>query len=208
MKTALQNLKTARLALLALVLACVLSGVLLRSAWLAKQGAQQQLTQLQMALNEAQRRLALSGTEKDLVQRYLDAYHLLQQRGFIAADQRLAWREALDQARRNLNLVDMKFSIGPQQPYSGALKLDTGDQVLREARLNFSAQLLQENQLAQLIASLAAQPHGIFGVRDCTLQRTTLQAPADNAPQLQTQCTFAWYTLAASSTAKPNTTTP
>ena len=207
MKTGLQNLKTARLALLALVLACVLSGMLLRSAWLAKQSAHQQLTQLNMALNEAQHKLALSGTEKDLVQRYLDAYHLLQQRGFIAADQRLAWRDALDQARRNLNIADMKFSIGPQQPYSGALKLDTGDQLLREARLSFSAQLLQENQLAQLIASLAAQPHGIFGVRDCTLQRTTLQAPADNAPQLQTQCTFAWYTLAAANL-KPAVATP
>ncbi len=207
MKTALQNLKTARLALLALLLAVVLGGIILRSAWLAKQAAHQQLTQLQMALNEAQRKLALSGTEKDLVQRYLDAYHILQQRGFIADDQRLAWRDALDQARRSLNIADMKFSIGPQQPYSGALKLDTGDQVLREARLNFSAQLLQENQLAQLIASLAAQPHGIFGVRDCTLQRATLQAPADNAPQLQTQCTFAWYTLAAGA-AKPHVSAP
>jgi septal ring factor EnvC (AmiA/AmiB activator) len=196
MKTALQNLKSARLALLSLLLACALSGVLLRSAWQARQAAQQQLTQLQMALNEAQRKLALSGTEKDLVQRYLDAYHRLQQRGFIADDQRLAWRDTLDQARRSLNIAEMKFSIGPQQPYAGARKLDTGDQLLREARVNFSAQLLQENQFAQLIARLAAQPHGIFGVRDCTLQRTSLQMPADAAPQLQTQCTFAWYTLA------------
>jgi multidrug resistance efflux pump len=207
MKAVLQNLKTARLALLALLLACVLGGVLLRSAWQARQAAQQQLTQLQMALNEAQRKLALSGTEKDLIQRYLDAYHALQQRGFIADDQRLAWRDALDQARRSLNIADLKFSIGPQQPYSGALKLDTGDQLLREAKLNFSAQLLQENQLAQLITRLAAQPHGIFGVRDCTVQRTSLQAPTDTTPQLQTQCTFAWYTLAAANP-KPAASTP
>lgn len=207
MKTALQNLKTARLALLALLLAVVLGGVILRSAWLAKQAAHQQLTQLQMALNEAQRRLAQSGNEKDLVQRYLDVYHILQQRGFIADDQRLAWRDALDQARRSLTIADMKFSIGPQQPYSGALKPDTGNLVLREAKVNVNAQLLQENQLAQLIASLAAQPHGIFGVRDCTLQRTALQAPTNTTPQLQTQCTFTWYTLAAGA-AKPHVSAP
>lgn len=195
MKTQLENLNAARLALLALLIAMVLGGLLVHYALHAQQAAQQRLGQLQMALDEAQRKLSQSGSEKDLVQQYLDAYHALQQRGFIGPDQRLAWRDALADAGRRLAIRDLKFSIGPQQAYTGVVPVDTGKMVLHEAPVNLSGQLFDENDLARLIDILASQPNGILGVRDCTLQRSNTQLPGPAEPQLQTQCNFAWYTL-------------
>lgn len=195
MKAQLENLKAARLALLTLLIAAVLGVLLVHYALQAKQAAQQRLGQLQMALDEAQRKLSQSGSEKALVQQYLDDYRTLQRRGFIGPDQRLAWRDALAEAGRNLDIHDLKFSIGPQQAYAGSIPVDSGEMLLREAPVNFSGQLFDENDLARLIDTLVSLPSGIFGVRDCTLQRNNTQLPSAGEPQLQTQCGFVWYTL-------------
>lgn len=195
MKAQLENLKAAHLALLTLLIAAVLGVLLVHYALQAKQAAQQRLGQLQMALDEAQRKLSQSGSEKALVQQYLDDYRTLQRRGFIGPDQRLAWRDALAEAGRNLDFHDLKFSIGPQQAYAGSIPVDSGEMLLREAPVNFSGQLFDENDLARLIDTLVSLPSGIFGVRDCTLQRSNTQLPSAGEPQLQTQCGFVWYTL-------------
>ena len=198
MKAALENLKAARLALLALLMASVLGVLLVHYALQAKQAAQQRLGQLQMALDEAQHKLSQSGSEKDLVQQYLDAYHALQMRGFIGPDQRLAWRDALADAGRRLAIRDLKFSIGPQQAYTGVVPVDTGKMVLHEAPVHLTGQLFDENDLARLIDILASQPNGILGVRDCELKRSSIQLPSPGDPQLLTQCSLVWYTLSPS----------
>ncbi|BBP05569.1 hypothetical protein TPL01_02720 [Sulfuriferula plumbiphila] len=195
MKASLENLKAARLALLALMIAAVLGVWLVHYALQAKQAAQHRLGQLQVTLSEAQRKLSQSGSEKDLVQQYLDAYHTLQRRGFIGPDQRLAWRDALADAGRRLAIRDLKFSIGPQQTYTGVVPVDVGKMVLHEAPVNLTGQLFDENDLDRLIDILASQPGGILGVRDCTLQRSNTHLPSLVEPLLQTQCSFVWYTL-------------
>ncbi|MES2364472.1 MAG: hypothetical protein V4563_01120 [Pseudomonadota bacterium] len=195
MKNRLENLKAARMALFTLVIASVLGFLLLRFALQAQEGAQQRLGHLQIALNEARHKLSQTGNEKDLVQQYLEAYHTLQQRGFIGPDQRLAWRDALVDGGRHLAIREMKFSIDPQQPYSGVVPVDVGKMALHEANINFSARLFDANDLAQLIDMLAGQPNGIFGVRDCELKRDSLQFDNPREAQLQTQCHFVWYTL-------------
>lgn len=195
MRTLLENLKAARAALAALAMASLLGGLLVHYAYQTERAAQQRLQQLQKKLNEAQRKLAQSGSEKDLVQQYLDAHQTLQQHGFIGPDQRLAWRDALTSAGRRLSIRDLKFSIGPQQPYSGTLPIDTGEMVLREAPISFTGRMLHENELARLIDTLYNQPGGIFGVRDCTLSRSSTAPPGAAEPQLQTQCRLVWYTL-------------
>lgn len=200
MKAQLENLKAARLALLTLLIAAVLGVLLVHYALQAKQAARQRLGQLQMALDEAQRKLSQSGSEKALVQQYLDDYQILQRRGFIGPDQRLAWRDALAEAGRNLAIRDLKFSIGPQQAYAGSIPVDRGEMLLYEAPVSFSGQLFDENDLARLIDALAGLPSGIFGVRDCTLQRSNTQLPSAAEPQLQTQCGFVWYTLSQPAT--------
>ncbi|MHB1332420.1 MAG: hypothetical protein ACYCY1_07455 [Sulfuriferula sp.] len=195
MKNRLENLKAARLALFTLLMAIVLGFLLLRFALQAQEGAQQRLGHLQIALNEARHKLSQTGNEKDLVQQYLEAYHTLQQRGFIGPDQRLAWRNALVDGGRRLAISEMKFSIDPQQPYSGVVPVDVGPMALHEATVSFSGRLFDTNDLAQLIDMLAGQPNGIFGVRDCELKRDSIQFPNQPEAQLQTQCRFVWYTL-------------
>lgn len=195
MKNRLENLKAARLALFTLLMAIVLGFLLLRFALQAQEGAQQRLGHLQIALNEARHKLSQTGNEKDLVQQYLDAYHTLQQRGFIGPDQRLAWRDALVDGGRRLAIREMKFSIDPQQPYNGVVPVDVGRMALHEASVSFSGRIFDTNDLAQLIDMLAGQPNGIFGVRDCELKRDSIQFPNQPEAQLQTQCRFVWYTL-------------
>jgi hypothetical protein len=195
MKSVLENLKAARLALFTLLITIVLGLLLLRFALQAQQDAQQRLEHLQIALTEARHKLSQSGDEKNLVQQYLAAYRTLQQRGFIGPDQRLAWRDALVDSGRRLAIPDMKFSIDPQQPYSGVVPVDVGKMTLHEATVSFSGRLFDVNDLAQLIDTLADQPDGIFGVRDCELKRDKIQFPNPPEAQLQTQCRFVWYTL-------------
>jgi len=195
MKAHWENLKAARLAMFTWLIAAVLGVLLVLYSMQANQATQQRLGQLQMALDEAQRKLSQSGNEKDLIQQYLDAYHALQQRGFIGPDQRLVWRDALADAGRSLAIRDLKFSIGPQQAYTGVVPVDVGTMVLHEAPVNLAGQLYDENDLARLIDILASQPGGILGVRDCTLQRSNTRLPSPVEPQLKTQCNLVWYTL-------------
>ena len=195
MKSVLENLKSARLALFTLLIAMVLGLLLVRSGLQGQQDARQRLGHLQMALDETRHQLSQTGNEKNLVQQYLAAYRNLQQRGFIGPDQRLAWRDALVDGGRRLAIRDMKFSIGPQQPYSGVVPVDVGKMTLHEATVSFSGRLFDVNDLAQLIDTLADQPEGIFGVRDCELKRDKIQFPNPPEAQLQTQCRFVWYTL-------------
>lgn len=195
MKSVLENLKSARLALFTLVIAIVLCLLLLRFALQTQQDAKQRLEHLQIELTAARHQLSQSGDEKALVQQYLAAYHTLQQRGFIGPDQRLAWRDALVDSSRRLAIRDLKFSIDPQQPYSGVVPVDVGKMTLHEATVSFSGRLFDANDLAQLIDMLADRPDGIFGVRDCELKRDKIQFPNPPEAQLQTQCRFVWYTL-------------
>lgn len=195
MKALLENLNAARLALLALLLAAGLGALVAHYAFQARQDARQHLQQLQITLAEAQRKLSQSGNEQALVRQYLNAYQALQLRGFIGPDQRLAWRDALAEGARSLDIRDLKFSIAPQQPYAGGIPVDSGELLLRETPVNFSGQLFDENALARLIDTLTGLPNGIFGVRDCTLQRNAAQLTDLTVPQLQTQCSFVWYTL-------------
>ena len=89
-------------------------------------------------------------------------------------------------ARLELNAVN--FDIGPQQRHQPQVPIGT---LLMDTPVQFSAEMRHEGIFVQLLDALRASPHGIFTVRECTLNHAL-----ENLP-LQMQCVFEWHNLAS-----------
>lgn len=156
------------------------------------------LEQLKMAQMLARQQFLKSGEEMNTIVRYLADYQRLRQRGFIGAEHRIDWLDALAAANRQARLFGVEYNIEAQQAYAGELP-GKAQLRLRQSAMKLRLRLLHEDDLARFLGSLAAQRAGVFSVNDCDLQRTTPGAaptrPHSDQPNLQAECQLVWYTL-------------
>ena len=105
------------LLLLVVIMLLTATGVWWSSGKLLKaEAAREQQTQANKA---AQQKLERSKTERQLIQQYRGAYQALVARGFIGAENRLAWLEAVQQANRDAQLYGLDYSLEPRAPVAG-----------------------------------------------------------------------------------------
>lgn len=181
-----------RLPLLALAAALLAGGVAVCSTGEAMRASGERLAAQQDALAETRRRILESGVEREAILRYLPAYQRLQQQGFIGAEPRIAWLDALREASRQARLPGVDFRIEARQPGAAPMPLDTGRYRLRQSAMKLGLELLHEEDLLHFIAEAERSRAGIFALRDCAVQRAEKDA---GQPQLQAECTLVWYTL-------------
>ena len=146
------------------------------------------------ASDAARQKLQRSNTEKQLIEQYRDAYQALIARGFVGAENRLAWLEAVQQANRDAHLYGLDYSLEPrsmvQQP---GLGVPLGQTVMR-----IRMPLLVEDDLAHFLSALQQRSASIFRVRACQVARAGETPPqAINKPELETECELLWFTIAA-----------
>jgi len=171
------------------------------------------LEQLKMAQMLARQHFLKSGEEMNTIARYLADYQRLRQAGFIGAERRIDWLDALAAANARARLFGVEYSIEAQQAYTGELP-GKAQLRLRQSPMKLRLRLLHEDDLARFLSSLAAQRAGVFSVNDCDLQRVNHGGadaaparPSSDQPNLQAECQLIWYTLdepqAAASKAAP-----
>lgn len=151
--------------------------------------------QQQHASDAAKQKLQRSNTEKQLIEQYRDAYQALIARGFVGAENRLAWLEAVQQANRDAHLYGLDYSLEPrsmaQQP---GLGVPLGQTVMR-----IRMPMLVEDDLTHFLSALQQRSTSVFRVRSCQIARAGDSAPqAINKPELETECELLWFTIAAS----------
>ncbi len=79
------------------------------------------LQQQNTALNGARQQLDRSRQQQQLIATHLPAYQALAARGFIGAEDRLVWIEAVQQANRDAGLYGLDYRLTPRTPSLPAL---------------------------------------------------------------------------------------
>lgn len=135
-------------------------------------------------------------SEKQEIRTYQPLFTTLRQRGFVGAENRLEWVEAIRQIQEQRHLLPLTYDILPQQPYKVEGRLATGEYQLRGSRMALHMDMLHELDLFYLLSDL--RQRGVFTVQDCTVQRPASAGNASNAAvaaNLTADCTLNWLTL-------------
>ncbi len=191
MRPPIASLKTA--------LALLLAALLLSAAGLLwsrgeAQTAQQALDTQQATLRAAQGRQQQGESEARLIRQHLDAYQSLAARGFIGAENRLAWIEAVQLANRDARLYGLTYTLSPRAAATADL---SGGLPLQQTRMTVKLPLLVETDLPRFLAAVRARAPGIFRVASCQVQRVSdVRTQALDRPELDAECELLWFTIA------------
>lgn len=187
------------LALLKLPLSLLLATLLLAGGglWWSQDQAREAAAALQQqrsALNGARQQLERSRQQQQLIATHLADYQGLAERGFVGAEDRLAWIEAAQNANRDAGLYGLDYRLKPRtiSPPAIAQGLPLG-----QTTMTLTLPLLVETDLPRYVAALKARAPGLFRVHGCRLSRL-VDAPFEalNQPRLQAECDLEWFTVA------------
>lgn len=183
-----------KLSLLLVLLALVLAGVGIAWSQAAARDAQAARAQQQAAHNAAQQALDRSRDQQRLIENHLDEYQALAARGFVGAEDRLAWIEAVQLANRAVGLSGLEYRLSPRTSADPALAQGLP---LGQTTMALTIPLLVETDLPRFLDALRARAPGIYRVQGCRLSRPGREAfEAVNLPRLKAECELRWYTIA------------
>lgn len=184
----------------------VLVGVLIAAVGAVKftrdktASAQQKLSAQQTQLRDAQTRVQKSGTEKELIIRYLPEYRQLSAAGFVGEERRITWLDALRVANQTGDLFGVDYDISPRRPYPLAQTLTPGHLNVMQSMMKLRLQMLHEEDLPRFFALLSKQNAGLFMVDQCTVRRTASTSTLRFQPYLAAECQLSWITAQPSET--------
>ncbi|MHB1188206.1 hypothetical protein [Thiobacillus sp.] len=183
-----------KLSLILVLIALLLAGI--GVLWSRQQAldAQTARLRLQGALNSAQQQLHRSRQQQRLIDTYLADYRNLARRGFVGAEDRLAWIEAVQLANREVGLAGLEYRLTPRDASDPALAQGLP---LGQTAMFLTLPLLVETDLPRFLAALEARAPGIYRVHGCRLSRLgSASFEAVNQPRLQAECELLWFTVA------------
>ena len=155
-------------------------------------------TQQTQANQAAREKLQRSDNEKKLIQQYQGAYRALIARGFIGAENRLAWLEAVQQANRDAQLYGFDYSLEPRALVTASLRSGQANSsvALGQTVMRIKMPILVEDDLTHFLNALQQRTQSIFRVRMCQISRSTEAMPqALNRPELEVECELLWFTV-------------
>ena len=183
-----------KLSLILLLAALLLAGIGVMWSRGKALDAKAALLQQQAALETAQQQLDRSREQQQLIDTHLAHYQALASRGFVGAEDRLAWVEAVQLAGREAGLSGLEYRLTPRVASNPKLAQGLS---LGQTAMILTLPLLVETDLMRFVAALNARSSGIFRVQGCRLSR--LGDPsfeATNEPRLQAECELLWFTAA------------
>lgn len=157
--------------------------------------AQRNLDTQRAQLREAQTRVQKSGTERDLIARYLPNYQKLDALGFVGDEQRINWLDALRNANQKGGLFGINYDIAAKKAYPHAAALGAPSQLnLSHSVMKLRFDMLHEGDLPKLLEHLSAQNAGVFIVNHCSLRRSSATPATRFQPNMNAECELAWLT--------------
>jgi len=158
--------------------------------------AQREQQAAQRQLNTARRQLASANEDRENMKAYTFEYGGLLKRNIIGDDQRLDWIEGLEKIRQQHRVLDFKYSIAPQRPYTPPSALSSGNFKLNMSDMSLQFDLLHEEQLMAFFDTLRSDINGWFILDHCAMERS---AAPDASAQLKAVCSGGWLTLKSKS---------
>lgn len=158
------------------------------------EGAQRVLDAQSAQLREAQARVQKSGTEKELIVRYLPDYQRLDAMGFVGPEQRINWIDALRYANQKGGLFGINYDISARKAYPHAATMHPGQMTVSQSLMKLRLQMLHEDDLPKFLAHLSESNAGVFVVNACNLRRTSSTLAVRFQSNMSAECELAWIT--------------
>lgn len=180
------------------LLMLVACGALAAALLLASRGYERQREDVYRAqmrqLESLQQAHAEAVEAWNIFSKHLAQYEALQKRGFIGAEARLEWVEALRLAARDVTPFTVDYQIDKQ---TEAIDLGAGQTRFSVYRSDMRVRLplLHEGRLTALLDALEKRGYGVVELRGCSLTPAFNDQPAVDAINVQAECTLSWYTL-------------
>ena len=158
--------------------------------------AARKLAAQQTQLRDAQSRVQKSGTEKEMIARYLPDYRKLDALGFTGDERRINWLDAMRNANQKGALFGINYEIAAQQPYPHAAALAPGQMQVMQSIMKLRFPMLHEEDLPKFLAYLGEQNAGVFIVDQCTVRRAASGVIQTSRfqPNMAAECQLAWIT--------------
>lgn len=146
----------------------------------------------------------LSSTQSDLdnMSTYSLEYDSLVTHKVVGTEQRLDWIEGLEKLRQQHIVLDFRYTIEPQQPYTTNPPLDSGNFEINISKLSLDLDLLHEDQLIEFLEAMRVDMKGWFIVDHCSIERPSDSIPVSESSkptelrlQLKANCAGGWVTL-------------
>ncbi len=147
----------------------------------------------QHRLVEARDQITRTRVDMESMAVYQLEYQALEAQKVVGNEQRLDWIEGLEKIRRQGLVLDFKYVIAPQQPYTPNPPLDAGNFVLKISPMTLQVDLLHEEQLLHLLSALQTQMPGWFILERCSLSRAETQSSTTSP--LKAECAGGWLTM-------------
>lgn len=192
-----RNANTLTLPLLVLLATLVAALAAVHFTGARADDAQRKFEAQRTLMREAQGRVQKSGTERDLIVRYLPDYRRLDALGFVGDEQRINWLDALRHANQKGALFGINYDIAARKAYPRAAALNSGALNVMQSLMKVRFQMLHEEDLPKFLANLAEQNAGVFVVNQCTLRRTGQTQTTRYLPNMGAECELAWITTQA-----------
>jgi hypothetical protein len=166
------------------------------------QVAQNKLATQHTQMRDAEARVQKSGSEKELIVRYLPDYKKLQALGFVGDEQRINWLDALRNANQKGGLFGINYDISARQAYPRAALLAPGQLLITQSLMKLRLPLLHEGDLQTFLQHVAEENAGVFMVDQCTVRRASTTQTARFQPNMTVECQLAWITAQAAAIAE------
>ena len=167
------------------------------------QAAQRKLTAQQTQMREAQTRVQKSGSEKEMIARYLPDYKKLGALGFVGDENRINWLDALRNANQKGGFFGINYDISARQAYPQAAMLAPGQMNVMQSVMKLRFQMLHEEDLPKFLQYLSEQNAGVFLVDQCSVRRAAATQTTRFQPNMTAECQLAWITAQPAATVEP-----
>ena len=164
-----------------------------------KKSSEVAFKQASAARLDIQTKLARAREEQQELLDKMGRFQALKDRGYIGAEQRLDWVEAIARVKVARRIFKLDYEFAPQRPADSSLLpggAKAGGFEIMSSQMRMQIHLLHEAELLAFLADLRNAVQALVHVRSCTMERiapTTIDR-GTNA-QIKAECTLEWITL-------------
>lgn len=176
--------------LLTFLIVLALGGSAIFFSQKSSSNAQKAIIAARQQANDARNKLNAARDDLQNMATYQKEFSAIQRRAIIGEEQRLNLIEDLDRLRNRNHVLDFKYGIAPQQPYSPSPAMDSGNFDLKLSPMKMQLELLHEGQFINFFDSMRRDVNGWFILDKCTLARST-----GSYARLKADCSGGWLTM-------------
>lgn len=197
-----KDLKRLQWAIAFLVIMAMLGAGSVWSVLQMKKSGERDFKVTAAARSEIQTKLARAREEQAELRDKISRFQALKSRGYIGAEQRLDWIEAIARIKTARRIGKLDYEFAPQRPADAAVLpggASAGGFEIMSSQMRMQAHLLHEGELLAFLDDLRNAVQALIQVRSCSMERITRSgdraADRVGGSQVKAECTLEWITL-------------